>query len=202
MENNKVSKIKNESFWKVVGFILLITFIGFGGGNALMPIVRKYSVEKYKWLSEEEFEENVVITNMLPGPSIIEAVSYISIKLLGPRKALLAILIGALPHTLVAFVLIYFSKYIPLKYLYAIEVGVLVAVIGALIGFSIQYFRKNQIKTNLWVTLFLITFLFCLFVPSPYNIPVAIMFLIILTFTSIYIVKKRYNKKFTKKGDE
>ncbi|WP_429996442.1 chromate transporter, partial [Mycoplasmopsis bovis] len=65
-------------FWRVLWFIIFTSFIGFGGGNALLPIFKRYSVDKYRWLSEKEFEENVILTNMLPGASVIEALSYIA----------------------------------------------------------------------------------------------------------------------------
>nr|WP_257720604.1 chromate transporter [Mycoplasma mycoides] len=35
-------------FWNIFLFILLITFVGFGGGNAIMPVIKRYAVDKYK----------------------------------------------------------------------------------------------------------------------------------------------------------
>lgn len=203
--SNENKYAKKPSFWNVFWFTIMITFIGFGGGNALMPVIKKYAVEKYKWLTLEEFEENVVITNLLPGPSVIEAMSYTAIKLLGFGKGMIAIIFGILPHTIVAFLLFYFAQKLPTKYLYTIEVGVLVAIVGSLIGFGMQYFKRAQdkIKISLWITLFLITFAFCIFIPSPWNMPVFIMVLVIVIFYCIVAIKRKNNKKQNKaKGGE
>ncbi|VEU75553.1 chromate transporter [Mycoplasmopsis maculosa] len=188
---------KDVSFWKVFWFIILSTFIGFGGGNALFPILKRYSVDKYKWLSEKEFEENVLITNMLPGPSVIEALSYISFKMLGFWKGLIVVIFAVIPHVLLAFLLIYFSQYIEKKYLYVIEVGVMITIIGSLIIFVLNYYKKGikGIKISLWFILFLTTFLFTLFIPAPYNMPVGIMILVIIIFSLIYFAKKCLNKE-------
>lgn len=59
--------MKVNLFWKVFWFILKISFISFGGGNAIMPIAKRYSVEKYNWLTSAEFDEVVIMTNLLPG---------------------------------------------------------------------------------------------------------------------------------------
>ncbi|WP_027334767.1 chromate transporter [Mycoplasmopsis felifaucium] len=195
MENNK--EIKKPSFWRVLGFIILVSFVGFGGGNALMPILKRYSVDKYKWLTQEEFDENVLITNMLPGPSVIEALSYISFKTLDFWKGTTVVIFGTLPHIIVAFLLFYFTKYIPTNYLYVIEVAVLSTIVGTLIIFVWNYYKKGskKIHISLWIILFLATFLFTLFIPNPYNMPIGIMIIVILIFTSIYIARKRNTDK-------
>lgn len=48
--------------------IIMVTFIGFGGGNAMMPVIKRYVVDKYQGLDNDEFDRNVVVTNMLPDP--------------------------------------------------------------------------------------------------------------------------------------
>ncbi|WP_429978798.1 chromate transporter, partial [Mycoplasmopsis bovis] len=94
---------------------------------------------KYRWLSEKEFEENVILTNMLPGASVIEALSYIAFKTLGFWKAMIVIVFGVLPHVIFRFLIFYFTKYIPLKYLFVIEVAVLSTIIGSLIVINEYY---------------------------------------------------------------
>ncbi|RMX34664.1 chromate transporter [Mycoplasmopsis fermentans] len=195
---------KKPTFWNVFLFILFITFIGFGGGNALMPVIKKYAVDKYKWLNEKEFDENVIITNMLPGPSVIEAISYITIKLLGFKKGLFLASFATLPHVLVFFLIFYFVQHIPQKYLFVIELGVIVAIIGSLIGFAWEYFKKSRGKTkiSLWLILFLITFAFSLFIPTPWNMPVIIMVLIICIFATVEAIKHKKEIKKLKENIE
>ncbi|WP_369085730.1 chromate transporter [Metamycoplasma spumans] len=196
------------SFWKVFAFILFISFVGFGGGNALMPVIKRDAVDKYKWLTEEEFDRVVVITNMLPGASVIEAISYVSIKCLGFWKGFLVTIIGILPHCILFFGLFLAISYVPKKYLYVVSLGVLVSIIGFLVNFGINYMKKSykKINTALWIFLFLITFLFSIFIPVPYNMPVFVMVMIIAIFFIVVKIQKRNarilikdsNKKYSK----
>ncbi|UWV92884.1 chromate transporter [Mycoplasmopsis cynos] len=76
-------------FWKLFFFILKISFIELGGGNLLTPVIKKEIVENKKLLDVKEFDQIVIVTNMLPGASVIQCISYISIKLLGKVKGII-----------------------------------------------------------------------------------------------------------------
>ncbi len=195
-EKQEIKMNKKVGFWTLLFYTILWSFIGFGGGNALMTIIKKTAVDKKKWLTEQEFDQNVIITNLLPGPSAIEMFSYIPMKLLGFKKGIWVTIIGCLPHVLFTFLLIYFSKYIPSKYLYVINVGVISTIIGVLIVFAINYFKKSYKQLGIWqwILLFCLGFVFNFFVPNPYNLPIVIMFLVMGVFF-IYIVIKKKNKE-------
>ncbi|WP_029608487.1 chromate transporter [Mycoplasma simbae] len=189
----KNTNYKKPTFWNVFVLILMVTFIGFGGGNALMPVIKRYAVDKYGWLSSDEFDKNVVVTNMLPGPMAIQALAYIAIRSLGFWKGSLVVTLAAIPHILLTILLIFAIGWLPQKYLIVVQTGVLVAIVGSLLGFAWGYFKKGikNIKISLWVILFLVTFCFSLFIPTPYNIPVAIMLIIICIYTTFYLIQKR-----------
>lgn len=154
--------------------------------------------------AKKSLKRNVILTNVLPGASVIEALSYIAFKTLGFWKALIVIVFGVLPHVIFGFLIFYFTQYIPFKYLFVIEVAVLSTIIGSLIVFVYNYVRKGlkAIKQWLWFLLFLITILYALFVPAPYNMPVIIMVTIMVIFTIVYFSRKKIirNKK-NHKGD-
>lgn len=95
-------------FWKVFWFIIFILFIGFGGGNVLLLIFKWYLVDKYCWLSEKEFEENVILINMFFGVLVIEVLSYIVFKILGFWKVLIVIVFGVLFYVIFGFLIFYF----------------------------------------------------------------------------------------------
>ncbi|MBZ4212711.1 chromate transporter [Mycoplasma sp. U97] len=192
---------KKPTFFNVLWFILFTSFVGFGGGNALLPIYKRYTVDKYGWLTEKEFEENVILTNMLPGASVIEALSYIAFKNFNFWKGSILVIIGVLPHVIFGFVLFYFTKYIPLEYLFVIEVAVLSTIIGSLVIFIFNYVKKGakQINVGLWFVLFLVTFVFTFFIPAPYNMPISIMVFIILIFTVVFFTKQKIGRNQNKK---
>lgn len=187
---------KQPKFWTVFWLIIKISFVGFGGGNALMPIIKKEVVDKKKWLDNEEFSQVVVVTNMLPGASVIQTISYISIKMLGKIKGTLVTLIGILPHVLMAFGFLLLFNKLPIEYIKIISVGVLVSIIAFLIDFGYRFLKQSQsrIKLPVWILIFLFSLAYCLFVPSPYNMPVVAIILIIMIYSIIYYISKRKGK--------
>lgn len=188
---------KKPTFWNVCLLIIMVTFIGFGGGNAMMPVIKRYVVDKYQWLDNDEFDRNVVVTNMLPGPMAIQSLTYIAIRALGTFKGILAVVFASMPHVALTISLIFVANLVPRDYLIVVQTGVLVAITGSLIGFAWNYFKKGikETKVSLWIILFLITLAFSVFVPTPYNIPVAIMFLIIAIYSIIFLVKRKQERK-------
>ncbi|WP_029513011.1 chromate transporter [Mycoplasmopsis iners] len=194
-------KNKLKNFWIVFCFILKITLIGFGGGNALMPVIKKEAVDKKQWLTLEEFNQMVIVTNMLPGPSVIQSISYICIKHFGKIWGSILTLLAILPHIFIALGCYLLIDKLPINYLYAISVGVLGSIIGVLLAFGWSYLKqsKNKLNTPLWLILFLFTFAFCFFVPAPWNMPIVVMVVIfiIVGFVEwfLYCKSKRQNKK-------
>ncbi|WP_322962021.1 chromate transporter [Mycoplasmopsis cynos] len=183
-------------FWKLFFFILKISFIGFGGGNALMPVIKKEIVENKKLLDVKEFDQIVIVTNMLPGASVIQCISYISIKLLGKVKGIIITLFALLPHIMFSFgLLLLFSK-IPEQYVQIFAIGVLVSIIAFLIDFGINYLKQSRqnIKPPFIVLIFLFSFSFCFFVPAPFNVPILAIIFVLVIYFIIYWIKNKGGK--------
>ncbi len=151
-----------------------------------MPTVKKYAVDKHKWLTKEEFDEAVVVTNVLPGPSVVEIFAIISIKVIGKLKGSIVVIIGVLPHILLFFT-IYFllSSYLEQKYFIVVNIGAIPVVIASLLRFSYNYMKSSikEMKIIHFTLLTFISFCFCLLVPSPYNIAAILMVAMILLIT-------------------
>ncbi|VEU76350.1 chromate transporter [Mycoplasmopsis columboralis] len=184
--NNSHSKIK-PSLKELVLFILKITFFGFGGGNAMLPLIKSEAVEKKKWLNNEEFDEMVIITNMLPGPSTTQCITYIVRKFYNLFVTYLLVLIAILPHILFAFGVFLLLNYIPRRYIYVIGACALMPVVAGVILITYRYIKRSQqaLKLPVWLTVACISTCYCLFVPFPYNLPVFVFGLLFLC-TLIY----------------
>ncbi|PAF54749.1 chromate transporter [Mycoplasmopsis agassizii] len=195
---------KFKDFWQVFYFIQIVTFLGFGGGNALMPIIRKYSVLKFKWLSEEEFDKLLIVANMLPGPSVLQALTYIASIRLGKINAIWFVLIAVLPHVLLAVLVFYLFQFLPPRYLFVVNLGVLSAIIATLILFGWRYLKMShkELSIPLWVSLFCFTIVFALFIPAPYNIAAIVMVGLIAVVFVIEFVRQRKLKKQQKTEKE
>ncbi|CAM9111815.1 chromate transporter [Mycoplasma todarodis] len=195
-EKKQNSKVKD--FFKVLVFILKATFLGYGGGNALMPIIRKFAVVENGWLDDEEFDDVVIASNMIPGPSVVEALSYVAIKKLGKLWGTVVTIIGILPHMLMALAIFVLStKYLPPRYLWIINVAIMPIIIAILILFIIRYVKQSrkELALPVMITLIIGAFGFCMFIPAPYNIPAILMIATIFVVFVVEFIRIRRHKK-------
>ena len=66
----------------------------------------KEVVDKYKWLSDEEFSDILALANCLPGPISTKMAGYIGYRLAGIIGLLVAIIATVVPTVLLMIVLI------------------------------------------------------------------------------------------------
>jgi chromate transporter len=71
--------------------------IGYGGGPSTIPLIEFEAVQKFKWMTEEEFGEILALANTLPGPIATKMAAYIGFKVRGSLGAAVAILSHILP---------------------------------------------------------------------------------------------------------
>ncbi|MET3292626.1 UNVERIFIED_CONTAM: chromate transporter [Brevibacillus sp. OAP136] len=74
--------------------------IGYGGGPSVMPLIRHEAVNKYKWVSEEEFGEILALANALPGPIATKMAAYLGYQQKKGLGAIVAVLAHILPTNL------------------------------------------------------------------------------------------------------
>jgi len=77
----------------------------FGGGPASIPFVYREAVERYKWMTDEEFAEVVAIGNTLPGPINTKMAGYIGYRVGGILGLLIALVGAVLPTAILMIVL-------------------------------------------------------------------------------------------------
>jgi len=73
----------------------------FGGGYAMIPLIQKDIVEKYHWLSMEQFTDIIAITEMTPGPIAVNSATFVGYKLAKFWGALVSTVGVVLPSFLV-----------------------------------------------------------------------------------------------------
>lgn len=198
---NDVQKNK-PTFWKLFFLFLKISFFSFGGGNAIFPMIRNYCVEKYGWITDKDIDDILIITNSIPGASVVEGITYISYKLLESKwKAGIVTALSLLPHTLFFFLIFYLgTKFIPNEYLKILYVAIIPVIIALLLNMTIRYLKKenDKIPMTIHVLIILTTVCFSVFVPIPWSMPIVI----ILFFAFCLLVYKQIkNKKKTKKEE-
>ncbi|HHY26777.1 MAG TPA: chromate transporter [Desulfitobacterium dehalogenans] len=93
-----------KKLWEVFIGCARATNLGFGGGPAMIPLIQREAVTRYKWLTDEEFADALAIGNSLPGPIATKLASYMGYRVAGWPGAL-AGLLGTLLSTFAVVIL-------------------------------------------------------------------------------------------------
>jgi len=94
-----------RNLWNLFVAFTRASNLGFGGGPALIPLVKAEAVDRYQWLDNQEFADSLAICNALPGPIATKMAAYIGYKIAGWPGAFVAIL-GAVAPTVIIVVLL------------------------------------------------------------------------------------------------
>ncbi len=135
--------------------ILFITFLKigavmFGGGYAMIPILRYEVVDRNKWLSEEEFIDLIAIAESTPGPIAINSATYIGYKLGGVIGALIATIGIVTPaFTAILSIATILSKFYHHIVTKSILFGIRAAVVGLIASAFIVVIRGAFKQLNI-----------------------------------------------------
>ncbi|MDY0010515.1 MAG: chromate transporter [Candidatus Izemoplasmatales bacterium] len=146
----------------------------FGGGYAMIPFIHSYAVEKFKWISDDEFLDIIAIAESTPGPIAINSATYIGYKVNGVKGSAFATLGVVLPSviiiTLIAMFFMQFrdNQYVEFAF-QGIRIGVAVLVLNA----AIRMYKKLE-KTPLAYVMMIIALLIILFDILPVILLIAI----------------------------
>ena len=109
-------KIERISRTATLGGLCLSFFkiglVGFGGGIAVLAMIRNVTVRKRRWLTDSEFVEAVALAQSLPGTSAGNSVTYIGVRLRGWRGAAAAMSGFILPSMLIMILLAITYKHV------------------------------------------------------------------------------------------
>lgn len=82
------------------------TLLGYGGGPSTIPLYEIEVVQRYQWMTKEEFGQTLAFGNALPGPIATKMGAYIGYQVAGMPGAAVA-LAGTVIPTAVLMVALY-----------------------------------------------------------------------------------------------
>lgn len=111
--------------------------VAFGGGYAVLPLIREFIVEKQGWITMAEMTDLVSISNMTPGPIAINAATFAGTKVSGLPGSIAATMGIMTPSAILMILLGYllFGSNIRLSFMDKILVTLRPTVVG-LIGIA------------------------------------------------------------------
>ena len=129
-----------------------IGFLGFGGGNALIPIIEEELVKKRKLVTTKELNDQVMIAVTTAGAMPLQIVSGVGEKVSGVLGMILAPVAISIPGCILMLLLLCTTTYLPKFYLnqfqylaIAVEIYI-ISVLIVYIGKSITQYNKNKYK--------------------------------------------------------
>ena len=178
-------------------FQLFITFIKigaftFGGGYAMVPLIQRETVEKKKWINDDDILEIVAIAESTPGPIAVNSATFVGYKTAGVLGAAAATIGVVLPSStiiyFISFVIDKFENNTAVKYAFSgIRAGVLALIIKALWTMS-KKSAKNIIS-------FIITAFAFIFAALNINVIYIILACAVTGIVSSLIMSGREKKK-------
>jgi chromate transporter len=107
----------------------------FGGGYAMIPLIRREVVDK-KWIDEKDMMDIIAVSESTPGPFAVNSATFVGYHLGGVFGAMMATLGVTLPSFLIiliiSFVLKQFEELRAVQYAFSgIRAGVFVLILSA-----------------------------------------------------------------------
>lgn len=189
MQKKSPKKILKLS--KIFTIFFKIGLFTFGGGFAMIPLMKKELVEKKGWIEEERFIDAISVTQSVPGAVAINLSIFFGYNLLGIPGAVVAAFAVALPSFLIILgIAVFFNNIAGNPLINNIFKGIRPAVVG-----MILYAGFELCKNVDWSLSLLLTLVLALLASSILNIsPVIIIFMVMLITLFSHIYRQRKGK--------
>ncbi|WP_408011823.1 chromate transporter [Pseudalkalibacillus sp. A8] len=93
-------------YWQIFLAFFIPGILGYGGGPASIPLVENEVVDRYEWMSTQEFSEVLALGNALPGPIATKMAGYIGYAQAGWIGAFVGIFATVAPSLLLMIILL------------------------------------------------------------------------------------------------
>lgn len=136
--------MKSKNFELFLTFFL-IGLTTFGGGYAMISLIKERVVEKKHWLTELELSDIIIIAESTPGPIAINLATYCGYKFKGVFGSIIATLGMVLPSLVIIFVIsLFFDAFIQNRIVAAIFMGIKCAVVYLITTAGLNMFKKMK----------------------------------------------------------
>ncbi len=181
-----------REYWELFISFLKIGAFTFGGGYAMIPIIRNEVVVKKKWLEDSEFMDLLAIAQSLPGPISLNTAVFVGNKRKGFKGSLFTSLGIILPSFVtILLIAMVFTQFKDNPVIDRIFKGIRPAVV-ALIFTPLLSLGKSANVTwkNIWIPILVALLVWRLGVS-----PIYIVALCIILSLGLFYIKEQKNKK-------
>ena len=132
---------------------LKIGTLGFGGGVAMLALIRQNIVQRLKWITDDELSIAVAMGQMTPGPFVPNYVEYIGFHLRGLKGMIFSVLAFLFPPFLAMIILSFlYFRFQSIPVLQHVFAGVQPVIAGILLWASLEI---GKVNVRNWRALFI-----------------------------------------------
>lgn len=91
---------------KLILSMLKVGVIGFGGGNALIPVIEQEVVKEKKLITKDEYDKDIVAATLTPGALPVELASGVGFQCAGVKGMIAGGVMMALPGAVITVILL------------------------------------------------------------------------------------------------
>lgn len=143
-------------YWQIFLAFFIPGILGYGGGPASIPLIENEVVDRYGWLTVNEFSEVLALGNALPGPIATKMAGYIGFQqggVLGVVVALFAAVGPSLILMIALLGLLMRHKESPkVKWMTTLIRPVIAVLLGVM---TYEFFFSAYEGVGFWQTLFI-----------------------------------------------
>lgn len=178
-----------KKIWELFNSFFKIGILTYGGGLAMLPMLKREVVEHRNWATEEELLDVYAISQCTPGIIAVNTATYIGYKEKGIWGGILATL-GVVSPSLIIICLVasVLKQFMQNEILLHALSGVRIVVCALMIN-TVVTMTKKGVKDGFGIVLFLAAFLLATFTPVP------IVLLIVGAGCAGVVIKKVGGKK-------
>ena len=146
-------KVTARMLWHLFKVFFLIGGFTFGGGYAMLELIRVQIVDKEKWLDNEAFIDLFAVAQSLPGVFAVNMSIFIGYRLQGFLGALVCVLGTTLPSFLIILILaIYAQRFRENPIVSAVFKGIRPAVVALIVAPCVTVWRALKLGWKcLWI---------------------------------------------------
>lgn len=182
-----------KQYWEIFIIFFKIGAFTFGGGYAMIPLIKNEVVGKKKWLDDDEFIDMLALAQSAPGPIALNTALFVGNKRLGFRGSLFSGLGVILPSFIVILTIaIFFVQFKDNPTVERVFKGIRPAVVALIAAPLIQLGKSADVHfKNIWIPITVALLVWLLKVSPIYIVGGAIL----LGILHLTYVKIKYKRK-------
>ncbi|MDX1465143.1 MAG: chromate transporter [Halomonas sp.] len=131
-----------------------IGLLGFGGGPAMIPLVRQEVVKRHGWLDDDAFGDVLAIANTLPGPIATKMPGYIGYQVAGKTGCAVAVAAVIVPMIMAMILLLgIFNRYSDVTWIRGMGQAVIPVVMMMMAQLTLDFWKKSRLDLGWGVSL-------------------------------------------------